>query len=609
MTSYFALLLLVAALCGLAVVAALRRGGPLFLAACGAGVAACAAVVLAGLPVASLNLPFGPDAEIAPGATLVVAFGPAQAPFLLALFWLALSGGLLRPSRQPALAAPVALAGAALLCVDRVHLAPMLAVLAAALWSAGRRRKRPGRYWRHAVWPVAAGLAALGLGAGRAPWVATGCATILSVALARSGATAGWLPAAGDRASGDRAAGWAGGIGLIAGLALAWRALGWSLAAPEAADALPYASPAAIALRSAAGLDGAVMLGAGVLVAAVAVWHGLRAGGLRNALAESGMVQLGLVWVAVGLAALAAGASLPALAAAARDAVWLGAVVAMLARIAGLCALETLTAGAGHDGFDRLGGLAWLMPRQSAVLAASLAQPLALPPLAGFAAAWSLMQVLEASPAIGDLGLRCVVLASTVAVAAALAGLAAIAWRGVVLALLGRPRTPRTAGAEDRGGIALWLPGLPLGLLTLCGLWPGLVRRGGAVLVSPAGGVLAPPVIVVPALLLAAAAWLGWRRLAPARDVAAWQDGAPPPPPWLPFGDPQTQPGPDFLRPGPPWPDGPGPVAAMRLLSRRLRTALRVLMHGRASILTDPRGLAGAGLFALACLSLLAVAL
>jgi hydrogenase-4 component B len=188
-----------------------------------------------------------------------------------------------------------------------------------------------------------------------------------------------------------------------------------------------------------------------------------------------------------------------------------------------------------------------------------------LPPGLGFAGFWLLFQSLLAAARIGGFGLQLLiaVVAALIALSVGLAAFASVRLFGVVF--LGRPRTPRTAVAEE---VAFPARGVLIGLASLTGLL-GLVpalallpaARALAILANGGSGASAfamtlqagaeapgyAPVVIVALLLIAGCAllWLLHRGVAlRQRQEAAWSGGFAPPPAWLPFGDPATQYGP-----------------------------------------------------------------
>jgi hypothetical protein len=146
------------------------------------------------------------------------------------------------------------------------------------------------------------------------------------------------------------------------------------------------------------------------------------------------------------------------------------------------------------------------------------------------------------------------------ALAAALAAAASVRLVGV--ALLGRPRSPRAAAAEEAGmparaamiglavasGLVGLVPGAVLGLAdpALQSLVSaGLSDRAGLLLVTPqvhAPGYSAVGIAMLLGLALSFVIWLvRLRAVAGHRVGPAWDCGFGAPPAWLPFGDPLTQ--------------------------------------------------------------------
>jgi len=187
----------------------------------------------------------------------------------------------------------------------------------------------------------------------------------------------------------------------------------------------------------------------------------------------------------------------------------------------------------------------------------------ALPPLSGFASEWLLLQALLAAWRVGDLAFQILALAiaAVAALAAALGAAAMVRMFG--LAFLGRPRTPRAAGAQEMAGTARLALVIPVVLTVLIGLLPGPMldlagdalrlltrhdmagRAGFAGVAAGDGAAGYAPLGVAALLALAGAAVLWIVRRGAAPGVArgpAWDCGFAAPPAHLPFGDPRTQP-------------------------------------------------------------------
>jgi formate hydrogenlyase subunit 3/multisubunit Na+/H+ antiporter MnhD subunit len=216
--------------------------------------------------------------------------------------------------------------------------------------------------------------------------------------------------------------------------------------------------------------------------------------------------------------------------------------------------------GAGSQVLDRLGGLATGMKITGlGVLVAGWSMAF-LPPSAGFASGWMLLQALFIATRLGGLALHVVVAVTTLALIASAALAVASMVRLGATAFLGRPRTPRAAASEDASRPERITLLALSGLTVAAGLFPGLLVR----LANPAqqwltraqmegqagwAGVqtqqAAPGYVPLAVPLLVAAVVAGlfaWRRRLPGTQVVAlWQDGVAAPPAWMPFGDPATQ--------------------------------------------------------------------
>ena len=270
---------------------------------------------------------------------------------------------------------------------------------------------------------------------------------------------------------------------------------------------------------------------------------------------------------AAGLAATGLGATLaardadaPALAALALGGTLLHVVSYALAdMLLALCA-AAVARGAGTRALSRLGGLIRTMPGITLGAIAGAVSLASLPLTAGFAGRWLVLQSLLALPQIGGIWQQAGIAAVLAAVALGTALTAAAAVRLIGIGFLGRPRTPRTAAAEEPSRrVRLAVAGLA-GLCALLGVWPSsillLIRPAVTQLldVDPAVRLLAVPAQAggpgyaapgIAALLALCGALLAWvargRAGQGGQRVPAWDGGVDEPPPWLPFGDPATQ--------------------------------------------------------------------
>jgi formate hydrogenlyase subunit 3/multisubunit Na+/H+ antiporter MnhD subunit len=283
----------------------------------------------------------------------------------------------------------------------------------------------------------------------------------------------------------------------------------------------------------------------------------------KTLLACSTIENVGLIAIALGLAAAFRGADLGALAALAAGAALLHALNHGVFKTLLFLVVGEVAHGAASRRLDRMGGLIHGMRWTGACALVGAGAAASLPPLSGFAGEWLLLQALLAAWRVGDLAFQVFIAAATAiaALAAALSAAAMVRFFGI--AFLGRPRTPRAAGATDGPLPARLALFIPAGLTLLLGLVPGpmldlaegallaLVRhdasaRAGVVAVAAGDGAASyAPLLVALLLGLAVAGLLLLARRRGPAGVAqgpAWDCGFIAPPQHLPFGDPDTQP-------------------------------------------------------------------
>jgi hydrogenase-4 component B len=295
---------------------------------------------------------------------------------------------------------------------------------------------------------------------------------------------------------------------------------------------------------------------------AAAVLHGWSAAGTQDidiATAALARQRLGHAIATIGLGLIARSADLPGAATFALEATCLTAFGAAAAGTLTMLGAHVIGGSAGTYRLSRLGGLVHTMKATSAALSAGLLATVALPPSLGFAALWLSFQSILSAPRTGGLTgqLPLGLIAAAIAVSAALAVAAAV--RIVGIAVLGRPRTPRGAGAAEGPSpiriILLSLAGVSLAAGIVPGplLWlladpaihalTGLPSTRGLGFLSVSGS--SPGYLALPLLaLIGLAAWIPLRALrqASARGKVAgpWLHGMQPPV-GLPFGNPAAQ--------------------------------------------------------------------
>ncbi len=213
----------------------------------------------------------------------------------------------------------------------------------------------------------------------------------------------------------------------------------------------------------------------GGATAALGVLYALMETDIKRVLAYSTIENVGIIFIAIGLALAFKASGLPGAAALALTAALFHALNHMLFKSVLFFGAGTLIVATGTRDIEKLGGLINRMPYSSAaVLAASIAIS-ALPPFNGFASEWLVFQSILVSPQLPQMGLKLIVPAVGVLLALAAALAAACFVRAFGITYLGRPRTPAAAGARE---VDRWSLAAMLGLAGLClfvGLFPGFV--------------------------------------------------------------------------------------------------------------------------------------
>jgi len=216
----------------------------------------------------------------------------------------------------------------------------------------------------------------------------------------------------------------------------------------------------------------------GGITAVLGVLYALMETDLKRILACSTIENVGIIFLAVGLALAFKANGEPAAAALALTAGVLHAFNHMLFKSTLFFGAGSVAHATGTRDIERLGGLIQRMPRTGlAFLAASLAIS-ALPPFNGFVSEWLLFQSILISPHLERMGMKLLVPAVGVLLALAAALAAACFLRAFAIPFLGRPRSDAAATAveADRWSTGTMLAGAALCLLI--GLLPGFVIDG-----------------------------------------------------------------------------------------------------------------------------------
>jgi hydrogenase-4 component B len=220
---------------------------------------------------------------------------------------------------------------------------------------------------------------------------------------------------------------------------------------------------------------GVPVLVAGGITAALGILYALMETDLKRVLAYSTIENIGIIFVALGLALAFKADGLAGAAALALTAALFHAFNHMLFKSVLFFGAGTVIVATGEQDMEKLGGLIHRMPLSSAAfLVASLAIS-ALPPFNGFVSEWLTFQSILVSPPLGHMGLKLLVPAVGVLLALAAALAAACFIRAFGTTYLGRPRSAAATAAVEADR---WSVGAMIGGAVLCvlaGIFPGFV--------------------------------------------------------------------------------------------------------------------------------------
>jgi formate hydrogenlyase subunit 3/multisubunit Na+/H+ antiporter MnhD subunit len=505
----------------------------------GLGLLLCLPPLLTTAAATVLALPIGP-----PTLTLHLALDPLSA-FFLAIMFLAGTAIAASQATTPTDVAPIrttafCLAGTALsvLAADGISLALGLAISTAAIWLP-RRNHLPLLI---PLLPLAAAclLAPSGFAPGfdaiRAAPVDPTRAAIAAMLTTAAVAGLAWAPATERCWTRDA---------LTAGIVIPTAAyLLLRLIIELPASATPM-------------WCGFVLLLAGAAATILLGWRAASHPDIDTAIQSLVRRQAGLTMAGIGLALIARTADLPGAASFALASTFLAVIASAVAGVLASLAAETIARGAGTYRLSRLGGLAHTMPATSFGLAVGLLGLSAIPPGAGFATLWLLFQAILSGPRIGGLPFQLPLALTGAAIAVSAALTTAASLRLIGIAILGRPRTPRGAGARETRSatrtilLVLAALSLPAGLVPGSTLWlladPAIQALTGAhttlAWMSPFAtvrGYFALPVFALLALTTGGVILVSRWSPREARITGPWTDGMAPPI-GLPFGEPAAQ--------------------------------------------------------------------
>lgn len=219
--------------------------------------------------------------------------------------------------------------------------------------------------------------------------------------------------------------------------------------------------------------SGMVVLAIGGASAVLGVLYALMQTDLKRLLAYSTIENVGIVFVALGLALAFRSNGMELAAALAFTAALLHVLNHSLFKSLLFFGAGAVLSATHERDVERLGGLIHRMPATSALFLVGCVAISALPPLNGFVSEWLAFQAVLQSPELPQWGLRIMVPAvgGLLALAAALAGACFV--RAFGITFLGRPRSAAAEAAQEVDRLSIAAMAILALLCLLAGILPG----------------------------------------------------------------------------------------------------------------------------------------
>ena len=213
----------------------------------------------------------------------------------------------------------------------------------------------------------------------------------------------------------------------------------------------------------------------GAITAAIGILFALIQSDLKKLFAYSTIENIGVVFIALGLALAfkANGMFLPA--ALAFTAALFHVFNHSLFKSILFFGAGAVQTSVGERDIERLGGLIHVMPRTAFVLLGASLAISALPPFNGFVSEWLLFQAILLSPSLPQWSLKLLVPAVGVTLALSAALTAGCFVRAYGVTFLGRPRSAAAAAARETDRWSLSAMSILLALCLLAGILPSLM--------------------------------------------------------------------------------------------------------------------------------------
>lgn len=259
---------------------------------------------------------------------------------------------------------------------------------------------------------------------------------------------------------------------------------------------------------------GVPIMSAGAATAVLGVLFALMQNDLKRVLAYSTIENIGVVFVALGLALGFKSNGFGAAAALAMTAALFHVLNHSLFKSLLFFGSGAVLTATGERDIGRLGGLLSRMPATGLFVLIGCVAISALPPFNGFVSEWLVFQAILLSPSLPSWALKLLIPAAgaLLALAAALAGACFV--RAFGISFLGRPRSPAARNAADVDRFSLVAMGMLSGLCLLTGVFPGVIMDA-----------LTPIVHALIGVSMAPQSGLGWLAIAPIAESRSSYDG------------------------------------------------------------------------------------
>jgi len=218
-----------------------------------------------------------------------------------------------------------------------------------------------------------------------------------------------------------------------------------------------------------------LVLGLGAITVVLGVLQAVLQRDLKRLLAYSTVENIGIIFIALGLALAFQANGMAGPAALSFTAALLHIFNHSLFKSLLFFGAGAVLNGTGERDIEKLGGLIRTMPQTAFLVLGGCLAISALPPLNGFVSEWLIFQAILVSPDLPQWGLKLMIPAVGAMLALGAALSAACYVRAFGIGFLGRPRSQAASSAHEVDRLSLTAMFMLLGLCLLAGILPGLL--------------------------------------------------------------------------------------------------------------------------------------